>query len=110
MLKNLSLNVKEMEKYIVDTYEDRICELVGIHYIFRFPNGYGASVVKIFGSQGYELDLWELAVILFEEETDILKSTEYIIVYPQNIVERGMVKGNLTEKDVYNNLKIIKEL
>ncbi len=110
MPKNLSLNVKEMEEYLIDNHEDRINEQIGIHYIFRFPNGYGASIVKMFGSEGYEQDLWELAVILFEEETDTLKTTEYIIVYPSNIVEQGMTKGNLTESDVYDNLKLIKEL
>lgn len=104
MGKNLSLNVKEMEQYLWDTEEVRMHDTVGIRYVFRFPNDYGASVVKFFGSEGYERDLWELAVLLFEFPD------EYNIVYPREIVEQGMVKGNLTEDEVYNNLKLIKEV
>lgn len=104
MGKNLSLNVKEMEQYLWDTEELRMHDTVGIRYVFRFPNDYGASVVKFFGSEGYERDLWELAVLLFEFPD------EYHIVYPREIVEQGMVKGNLTEDEVYNNLKLIKEV
>ena len=49
---NLSLNVNEMEEYLFNTYEDNIMDRAGIHYIFRFPNNYGASVVKSYGTMG----------------------------------------------------------
>ncbi len=108
--KNLSLNPKEFEEYLVDTYEENIMEHRGIHYIFRFPNGYGASIVKMYGSYGWDQDNWELAVILFEEETDTLKTTEWIVVYPKQIVSQGCTIGNQTDEDIVDLLRKIKEL
>lgn len=104
MNKNLSLNVKEFEEYLWDIEEIRVLGSVGIRYIFRFPNDYGASVVKSYGSEGYERDLWELAVLLFDFPD------EYSVVYPSEIVKQGMTKGCLNENEVYHNLKLIKEL
>lgn len=45
---------------------------------FRFPNDYGASVIKHNASYGYEQDLFELAVLSFHDkgEGDICYSTE----------------------------------
>jgi hypothetical protein len=40
----------------------------GVQKIYRFANGYGASVVRFPGSYGYEKGLWELAVIRFNSE------------------------------------------
>lgn len=104
MKKNLSLNVKEFEEYLWDTEEVRILDKIGIRYVFRFPNDYGASVIKHYGSLGYEQDLWELGVLQFDFPD------EYFVVYPHQIVEAGMTKGNLTEEEIYNNLKLIKDL
>ncbi len=59
---NLNLNCEEFKdnlfkaKFLFD----------GAQYIFRFPNNYGASVVKHLGSYGSSEDLWELAVLRFE--------------------------------------------
>lgn len=36
--------------------------LGGIHIRIKFPNGYGASIIKRIGSIGFPRDLWELAV------------------------------------------------
>lgn len=49
--RNLALNTYQFENYLVDTYQDCIMGYTGIHYIFKFPSGIGASVVKTFGSQ-----------------------------------------------------------
>ena len=35
----------------------------GISYRVDYPNGYGASIIKCFGSYGVEEDLWEVAVL-----------------------------------------------
>lgn len=40
----------------------------GIQKIYKFENGYGASVIKHRASYGGMDGLWELAVILFLEE------------------------------------------
>lgn len=109
MAVNLSLDSKEFEQYVVNTYEDTVCNNIGIHYIFRFPNGYGASVVKAYGSFGYSKDMWELAVILYEEEN---KNTpdEYVIVYPYPIVKNESVLGPLNDAQVREILQKIKAL
>lgn len=40
--------------------------LDGIQHIYRFANGYGASVIRHKFSKGYSDNLWELAVIRFD--------------------------------------------
>lgn len=47
---NFALDCREFDDYLVDTYDDTVLDYRGIHYIFRFDNGYGASVVKMYGS------------------------------------------------------------
>ena len=46
--------------------------VTSIQYIYRFPNGYGASVVKFSTSEGHALDLWELAVTTWGDDGDHL--------------------------------------
>lgn len=112
MGKNLSLHCGiRLEKYIVDTWEDTIREQIGIHYLFRFPNGYGASVVKAYGCHGFENDRWELACTLYktDEINNIDHDEEYVIVYPYEIMHGSDVLGNLKDKDVRRILyKIMK--
>lgn len=69
----------------------------GIHYIFKFKNGYGASVVKFWGSYGYDEDLWELAV---------LKDGK---LHYDNPVANGDVCGHLTDEEVNEYLRQIEK-
>ena len=69
----------------------------GIQKVYKFPNGYGASVVKHKGSYGYQKGLWELAV-LFEGE----------LCYDTEIT--GDVIGHLNDPEVDNILRQIANL
>ena len=44
--------------------------VTSIQYIYRFPNSYGASIVKHSGSYGHALDLWELSVTTWDDDGD----------------------------------------
>ena len=67
----------------------------GVQYIFEFKNNYQASVVKFWGTYGYEEDLWELAV---------LKNHK---LHYDNPVADGDVCGDLTDKEVNELLRKI---
>lgn len=95
---NLDLNFQGFEQNLIEkkTVWD------GIQYLFRFDNGYGASVVKHHGSYGSYDDLWELAVIHFDEHD------KWHLVYDTPIT--CDVEGFLNDKDVRNLLKEIRDL
>ena len=44
--------------------------VTSIQYIYRFPNGYGASVAKYSGSCGHVFNLWELSVTTWDDDGD----------------------------------------
>ena len=96
--KNFNLNCKEFEKYII---EDRLINN-GKQYIFKFENKYGASVVKNIYSYGYDNDLWELAIIKFNNDES------FEIIYDSELSDD--VLGYLTDEKVVEYLKQIKEL
>ena len=91
------LNYKGYEKYL---YESHI-KLGRYQYVFRFDNGYGASVIKHAYSYGYEEDLWELAVLEFDH------GEEYLC-YDTEITDD--VIGHLTDEEVHIYLDKIKGL
>ena len=102
-MKNLYLNVnEEFKKFIFERKErPNLLEPLegGVRYEFRFPNGYGASVIKFFGSYGYEDDLWELALL---KETP---EGKWEIEYTELV--RFDVLGHLTDEKVNEYLKRI---
>lgn len=106
MSKNLNLDCKEFEENLIERTEREWNALwsneLGVQYVFRFENGYGASVIKHFGSYGYEDDLWELAVVKF-----VFDDT-FELDYDTPIT--GDVEGYLEDSDVRDLLKRIKEL
>lgn len=114
MSKNLSLHCGfKLEQYLVDVWEDTIHDEVGIHYLFRFPNGYGASVIKIFGSYGWDNNHWELACIMWrtDDTNDIIDPDEqYILTYPYEIMQGCDVLGDLSSREVRKILHKIMKL
>lgn len=73
----------------------------GFNHRFKFDNNYGASVVKHKFSYGYDKDLFELAVLYFEDDVPF-------ITYSTPITDD--VIGNLTNDEVLELLERIKNL
>lgn len=97
---NTNLNYEGFEKYLCK--RTILQKLGGIQYLFKFDNHYGASVVKHKCSYGHEQDLWELAVILFDE------CGEWDITYDTDITND--VIGYLSDEKVKDILGKIKSL
>ena len=64
-------------------------------FIYKFPNGYGASVIRFPGTYGYSEGLWELAVIKFSDNNDC---DDFELVYDTPITDD--VLGFLDVDDV----------
>lgn len=77
----------------------------GVQKLFKFGNGYGASVVSHEFSYGGDKGLWELAVVLISSDGDALK---WSINYDTHITSD--VLGWLTWDQVEETLKQIEEL
>ena len=81
---------------------------IGIQKIYRFKNGYGASVVRfqvdgIYGSHTNEND-WELGVIKFNSDDDM----DFKLVYDTSITSN--VLGYLSDEEVQETLKKVRSL
>jgi hypothetical protein len=72
----------------------------GGQIIFRFPNGYGASVVQHSFSYGHESGLFELAVIKFRSNHK--DPHGFTITYETSITEG--VLGYLSKADIFSTL------
>lgn len=77
--------------------QDILQDLDGVQQIYKFPNGYGASVVKHNFSYGGKSDLWELAVLKGEDLCYTTPLTSDVL-------------GWLTDEDVQRALKEIAKL
>lgn len=73
----------------------------GIQKLYRFPNGYGASVIRFQYSYGGHQGLWELAVIRFIGESN----DRFDLAYDTGITDD--VLGRLDEDEVQELLKEI---
>lgn len=80
----------------------------GVNHQFRFENNYGASVVKRFGSYGYEQDLFELAVLCFDTD-DKNGADVYGQLCYDTLITDGVI-GYLTNDKVLELLEKIKNL
>lgn len=87
--------IEEFKQYLVEEYP-----IWGHQYIFRFPNNYGASVIKNPASYGNAQDLWEMALIFFDEDGD------WNLTYERDFDDD--VKGYLTDDNIIELLEKIK--
>jgi hypothetical protein len=69
--------------------------------VFKFPNGYGASLIQGRYSYGGDLNLFEVAVVQFV-------GTVWVICYDTEITDD--VLGYLTEEEVFEALEKIYNL
>lgn len=99
---NFELKFNDFDENIIE----RQGKLGGIQYIFRFKNGYGASVIKSNYSYGSEDDLWEVAVLEFMSEDE--DDDDYNLTYDTDITND--VLGFLDDDEVLEVLRDINEL
>lgn len=105
------LNYEGFEKYYLDNKynNDKYSWIYGKQqWLFRFENNYGASVIKHWGSYGFEDDLFELAVIKFNNHYKKLYGNDFELVYDTPITND--VIGHLTNNDVLRYLHKIQRL
>ena len=94
--------MKKISEYLI--YDGNRGVLGGIQRRYRFPNGYGASVIKGSGTYGYEQGLWELAVLQFVGDDP----NDHRLTYDTPITND--VIGHLNEKEIEEILQKIYEL
>ncbi len=74
----------------------------GIQKVYKFDNGFGASVVKTPYSYGGDKALWEIAVLEFGD------NDEYNLTYSTDITDD--VLGHLSKNEVNSTLDNIESL
>jgi hypothetical protein len=84
----------DISEYLVETNE----HYGGVQRVYKFPNGYGASVIRHKGSYGYSKGLWELAVL------DEFGGLDYTTSITNDVL------GHLSEEEVILKLNEIRGL
>ena len=84
----------DISEYLVETNE----HYGGVQRVYKFPNGYGASVIRHKGSYGYSKGLWELAVL------DEFGELDYTTPITNDVL------GHLSEEEVILKLNEIRGL
>ena len=103
-MKNLKLNYEGFENNLLEVNENDNVLGEGVQYRFRFDNLYGASIIKKYGSYGFEDDLWELAVLQFMRGWEDKSFITYDTPITNDVV------GYLNDEEVRDLLKQIQEL
>lgn len=67
-MKYTKLKYDEFEEYLLEATSAKFQGNERLRYIFKFKNGYGASVIKNDRSYEGTEDLFELAVIKFSDD------------------------------------------
>ena len=93
-MANFMEKYKEFLKYENSLYG-------GPHKVYKFPNNYGASIIKNKWSYGGEDGLWEVGVIFFDGD-------DYELTYSTPITNDAL--GYLTDEEVCEALEQIKNL
>lgn len=75
-----------------------------VQKLYRFPNGFGASVIRGEFTYGNDEGLWELGVLKFDQEGG------YALTYPKDICPDDDVVGWLTDEQVEEKLVQIANL
>ena len=82
----------DLEPYCKGCESNNWMGVNGAQYTFEFPNGYSASVTKSYGSYGWNMDLWEVALMV-DGELKYLNDFEWDVI------------GNLDDEGVNAILK-----
>jgi hypothetical protein len=83
-------------------FGERIADLPGSQALVFFANGYGASVIRGYGSYGADDELYELAVVKTAEDDS------WDICYDSGITDD--VIGHLSEEEITDILRQIEAL
>ncbi len=85
-----------MKEFLVETNQ----MLGGIQKIYKFENGYGASVIRHRGSYGFEEGKWEIAP--WDSQREFIG--QYMLDWSDD------VKGRLNDPEVDRILRLVQQL